>query len=120
MGDARHKRPYMRGPRREMTEAWKRDVVAKLREIKMTRAALAAAVGAKSAASITQMLGRTQHSSVWVDKVCRVLQIDPPSIGVAEGFEDEALRILRSLDPSDRELATAYLPSAPARLRSAA
>ena len=108
MGDARHKAPYQRGPRREMTGPWKASVVARLAELGQTRVWLAEQIGAKSGASITQMLGDEQQASVWVDSVCRALNIPPPAVGV-DGLEREALEILKSLSPEDREHALALL-----------
>lgn len=108
MGDSRHKAPYTRGPRREMTPEWKAIVISRLEELRQTRAWLADQIGAKSAASITQMLGDEQHASVWVDSVCRVLGIAPPALGV-DGLEREAIAILKGLNAADREQALAIL-----------
>jgi hypothetical protein len=91
-----------------MTEQWKRSVDARLREIGKTRAWLAEQVGARKSA-ITTMLGSKQRVSGLVDTVCRVLEIEPPTIGVPAGLVEEAIDLLRALPEEEQQHFVAIL-----------
>jgi len=112
MGDQRHKSPYRQGPRREMTAEWKEAVKARLAELGRTRVWLSETIGAKSQSSITQMLGDEQHASVWVDSVCHALDIPPPAVGL-DALEQEALEIIKGLDPGRKRRSDPRPPPLP-------
>lgn len=77
MGDQRHKRAYVTGPRRQMTPEWKDAVRARLVELDKTAEWLAKQLDTGKS-TVSQMLSKSREASVYVDAVCSILGIPPP------------------------------------------
>ena len=107
-GDARHKRQYPQGPRREMTAAWKALVIDAMKRQGVDRTTLARMVGAHKTA-LTKMF-KAQQSSALVDKICDVLNIPPPTVSPKE-FDDLDKEI-SALDREERERALVLIRAA--------
>lgn len=112
MSKGRRAKPYKDGPRKQMTIAWKKLVIAKLAENKKlgktpaNPAQLAAAVDAdKRGIYETFNLDRDppQMSSAYVDEICETLQIPPPMAEASQDVDLERdLTIVRAMSPEDR------------------
>lgn len=113
VGDPRHKKQYPEGPRREMTDAWKRLVLAKLAE----NAAEDPPIEPSDKASLARLLhvdksglGRTllpnhhprsHRTSGLVDPICEILGIPAPTIAVTPD-DDELLGLVQALEPHQK------------------
>lgn len=93
--------------RREMTDAWKRSVLAELKRRGLTRMWLAEKLGT-SKSQVTEMLTKHQTSAL-VDDVCRILKLDPPTPGVSSDEVQEAVDIIQALDDDQRKAALTFL-----------
>lgn len=89
MADARHHRGYPKGPRLQMTPAWKARVLAALAEnAKAGRepanpTELSRVLGADKA-GIHKMLLTEQQASKYVRGTCKVLGLEEPMVPVAD------------------------------------
>lgn len=83
MKDARHKRPYPEGDRKEMTPEWKQLVLDKLAENKLAgitpgnKSELAKKIGADKS-NFTAFFREETTSSKLVVPICAALGIEPP------------------------------------------
>jgi hypothetical protein len=110
MTGARHPKPYVKKPRKQMTRAWKERVLARLEENdaadRMPRnpAELARMLKADKAgmyATFDLERDPPQMSSSYVDAICDLLDIGPPMVESNEDAELEAdLEIIRHM-PAD-------------------
>lgn len=106
MADARHKRKYPPGERKQMTPAWKKAVIDRLEELKMDKAELARLIGADK--SIMTKLLTTQHASALVPSICAVLKLDPPMQAIALEKSDED-RVIESLSAEEKRLVANFV-----------
>lgn len=110
MGDSRHKKPYPKGRRREVTDDWLRrvdDVLAANREngqTPSTRAELMRAIDADKS-SMTNLFGtktkKRADTSKLVEPISELLKISPPTVETTDGT-DELDTEIRKLSRADR------------------
>ena len=100
MADPRHKRAYPKGPRREMTQAWKHAVRAALKNNKQSnrrpsdQRQLADAIGVHKTA-ITKMF--EARTSALVDPICEVLALAQPMVALDP--DGEISQVVAALEP---------------------
>ena len=99
MGDERHKSPYKRGPRREMTAAWRASVHARLKELGRSQEWLREAVGAPSASAITQMRSNRRRSRSSRASTQRSATKRSASFDASAVDDDELRALIRAADP---------------------
>lgn len=117
MSDARHPKQYPRGPKQQVTPAWKARVLqtltanARFGRSPASLAELAREVGADKGGLHTMLHGE-QTTSKFSDRICQVLHIDPPMISNPEITEDEwdrAVSYMRGLPREQQEQALSIL-----------
>ena len=107
VGDARHKRPYFEGEKKQATPAWKRRALERMHQLGITMAELARRIGADKS-GLKRFLETKQVSSKYVDAICEVLGIDLPLIdNIPDDDLNEFVDELR--DPAERRKALEIL-----------
>ena len=105
------KRRYPRGDAREMTPEWKAKVREKL-EGRGAAAELARQLGVDKSL-IGRMLSERQQTSKLVDRICELLQIEPPLQPVTDGDKhDELDELVEGLTEEQRHRALQILRAA--------
>lgn len=102
----RHRRPYPKEPKREMTDAWKLEVLASLERkgISLPQAAIRIDVDRKT---VWQALKTSQQTSSIVGALSDLAGVDPPLV---EAKGDDLDRIVASIrSESDRRRAAEML-----------
>lgn len=114
MAKGRRAKPYVKGPRKQMTMAWKRLVVARLAENERSgkqpanTAQLAKAVGSDKRGMYVTLdldlpLDEQQMSSAYVDAICDVLKIGQPLVESSDDRQlEQDVAIFRQLDAETR------------------
>lgn len=109
MSKARHPKPYNKGPRKQMTPAWKARVVEKLKENEAVGASpanlaeLAAVLPKADKAGIYRTFNTPQMSSSYVDAICELLDISLPLVEAADDEElQRGIDLLRSMSRDAR------------------
>lgn len=103
MSTARHPKPYNKGPRKQMTPAWKARVVEKLKENEAAGASpanlaeMAALLAKADKAGIYRTFNTPQMSSSYVDAICELLEIAPPLVEATDEDLQQDIEILRSM-----------------------
>lgn len=91
---------YIQGAKRQLTQAWKDLVKAKLVELKHNQQWLEQRIGS-GAGSVSRMLHADAQVSSLVDAVCEVLKIPPPM--PYSSRESYLLSLWRDTDPADQD-----------------
>lgn len=92
------RRPYPKGPKREMNPDWKERARVRLEELGKSADWLAEELRV-SRGMVRKMLGPKQNTSSLVDEVSRVLGIEPPVLVVQGAREREAFELIRRANP---------------------
>ncbi len=95
------KRAYPKGPKQQLTPAWKVLVRDKLAEMGRDHRWLEAQI-ASGRGMVAKMLSDDQHTSALVGEVCRVLGISQPVAVIDGADEHEAIELFRRLSPRHR------------------
>lgn len=106
--DQRHRRPYPKHKKREMTARWKADVIHWMKREDLSIPKVAALLGADRKA-VWQMLQPGQNTSSLVDPICELAGIDPPLVAARK---DELDRVVEVISEEDRPRAAAILRAA--------
>jgi len=98
------RKPYERGRKRQLSEAWKQAVRDRLAELGHGHKWLEVQIGAGSGA-ITKMLQPDHQFSGLVDPVCEFLGIDPPMIAFETSSDEERalLDMFREMTADQRQ-----------------
>lgn len=113
MAKGRSAKPYVEGPRKQMTVAWKKLVLEKLaaNKIAKLRPANLSQLSTDTHAdkrgiyqTFNLEIDPPQMSSAYVDEICRVLGIGPPMLESSHDPELERdLDVFRALSPARRK-----------------
>ncbi len=100
MAPERHKGPYPKGTRSQMTPEWKQAVRDALKKKGWDQVDLAEAIKPKvHKTAITKMF--QAQSSKLVDKICVLLEIDPPMIATPAPVKPDAFMDLAAQVPEE-------------------
>jgi hypothetical protein len=102
VGDARHKKPYPQGKKKQATPSWKRRVRERMMQLEISDAELARRLGADKA-GLGRFLNTEQTSSKWVDAICAELGIPEPMIELVP--DDEFQKFIAGLNPVEKRKA---------------